>query len=199
VCLGPQAQSPTAATGPPSAHLGPFTGVAENPPRLTSRERFRGISAVPDPGRRESTSARRKEPLEVRAKRASQKAKSGNVFGHARKLAKMFRASLYARVSTNDQQTLAMRNRAMREYTARRGWSSCESVNLALVRRSEKRVRNCWRRRGAVRLMWCWSGVGQLVLLVPRPISFAARMEGIHASLRFCLCFLIVQTRSRWF
>jgi len=91
----------------------------------------------------------------VRAKRASQKAKSGNVFGHARKLAKMFRASLYARVSTNDQQTLAMRNRAMREYTARRGWSSCESVNLALVRRSEKRVRNCWRRRGAVRLMWC--------------------------------------------
>ena len=28
----------------------------------------------------------------------------------------MFRAGLYARVSTNDQQTLAMQNRAMREY-----------------------------------------------------------------------------------
>lgn len=34
----------------------------------------------------------------------------------------MFRAGLYARVSTNDQQTLAMQNRAMREYAARRGW-----------------------------------------------------------------------------
>ena len=36
----------------------------------------------------------------------------------------MFRVGLYARVSTNDQQTLAMQNRAMREYAARRGWSA---------------------------------------------------------------------------
>ena len=35
----------------------------------------------------------------------------------------MFRAGLYARVSTNDQQTLAMQNRAMREYAERRGWT----------------------------------------------------------------------------
>ena len=34
----------------------------------------------------------------------------------------MFRAGLYARVSTNDQQTLSMQSRAMREYAARRGW-----------------------------------------------------------------------------
>ena len=34
----------------------------------------------------------------------------------------MLRVGLYARVSTNDQQTLAMENRAMREYAARRGW-----------------------------------------------------------------------------
>jgi DNA invertase Pin-like site-specific DNA recombinase len=32
----------------------------------------------------------------------------------------MFRAGLYARVSTNDQHTLAMQKRAMREYAARR-------------------------------------------------------------------------------
>src|SRR6478672_9723810 len=57
------------------------------------------------------------------AKRAFPKAKSDNVFGQARKPAKMFRAGLYARVSTNDQQTLAMQNRAMREYAARRGWA----------------------------------------------------------------------------
>jgi putative DNA-invertase from lambdoid prophage Rac len=56
------------------------------------------------------------------AKRASQKAKSPNVFGQRRKRPKMLRAGLYARVSTTDQQTLPMQNRAMREYAARRGW-----------------------------------------------------------------------------
>jgi hypothetical protein len=51
-------------------------------------------------------------------KRASAKANSEHLFGQARKPAKMFRAGLYARVSTNDQQTLAMQSRAMREYAA---------------------------------------------------------------------------------
>src|ERR1700680_1659835 len=62
------------------------------------------------------------------AKQAFPKAKSGNVFGQARKPAKMFRAGLYARVSTNDQQTLAMQSRAMREYAARRGWTIALNV-----------------------------------------------------------------------
>jgi putative DNA-invertase from lambdoid prophage Rac len=62
-------------------------------------------------------------PRPMPIKRASQRAKSGHVFGQARRPAKMFRAGLYARVSTNDQQTLAMQNRAMREYAARRGWT----------------------------------------------------------------------------
>ena len=44
------------------------------------------------------------------AKRASPKANSDNVFGQARKPTKMFRAGLYARVSTNDQQTLRMQS-----------------------------------------------------------------------------------------
>jgi putative DNA-invertase from lambdoid prophage Rac len=34
----------------------------------------------------------------------------------------MFRAGLYARVSTHDQQTLSLQMRAMREYAAKRGW-----------------------------------------------------------------------------
>jgi len=50
------------------------------------------------------------------AKQAFAKAKSGNVFGHARNPAKTFRAGFHARVSTTDQQTLAMQNRAMRDY-----------------------------------------------------------------------------------
>src|ERR1039458_7310297 len=57
------------------------------------------------------------------AKQASQKTKSPGFFGQARKPAKMFRAGLYARVSTNDQQTIPLQVRALREYTARRGWA----------------------------------------------------------------------------
>ena len=56
----------------------------------------------------------------------------------------MFRAGLYARVSTNDQQTLAMQNRAMREYAARRGWMIALQVReVNSEPRSEKRERNC--------------------------------------------------------
>jgi putative DNA-invertase from lambdoid prophage Rac len=56
------------------------------------------------------------------AKRASRTAKSQRVFGQSRRSPKMFRAGLYARVSTTDQQTLPMQMRAMREYADRRGW-----------------------------------------------------------------------------
>jgi predicted site-specific integrase-resolvase len=56
-------------------------------------------------------------------KRASRSAKSHRVFGQARKPAKMFRVGLYARVSTNDQQTIPLQIRALREYAARRGWT----------------------------------------------------------------------------
>jgi len=57
------------------------------------------------------------------AKRASHKPKSEQVFGHARKQPKMFRAGLYACVSTNDPQTIPLQIRALRKYAARRGWT----------------------------------------------------------------------------
>ena len=57
------------------------------------------------------------------SKRGFQNIESRDVFGQRRKLPKMFRVGLYARVSAHDQQTLAMQNRAMREYAARRGWT----------------------------------------------------------------------------
>src|SRR5208282_2884652 len=60
---------------------------------------------------------------EMAAKHASEKTKSPRVFGHAQKPAKMFRAGLYARVSTNDQQTIPLQVRALREYAGRRGWA----------------------------------------------------------------------------
>src|SRR6266851_4401626 len=40
----------------------------------------------------------------------------------------MFRAGLYSRVSTHDQQTLPLQNRALREYAARRGWTIAMQV-----------------------------------------------------------------------
>jgi putative DNA-invertase from lambdoid prophage Rac len=92
-------------------------------------------------------------------KRASQNAKSGYVFGQLRKAAKMLRAGLYARVSTNDQQTLAMQNRAMREYAARRGWTvalQVREVNSGAARREarEKLIEAARRREIDVVLVW---------------------------------------------
>ena len=56
-------------------------------------------------------------------KRASRRAKSRKVFGHLPYRAKLLlRAGLYARVSTQDQQTIPMQTRALRDYAARRGW-----------------------------------------------------------------------------
>jgi hypothetical protein len=54
-------------------------------------------------GRKGSTAARRERHLKLAENRASQKPKCDNVFGQVRRPAKMFRAGLYARVSTNDQ------------------------------------------------------------------------------------------------
>jgi putative DNA-invertase from lambdoid prophage Rac len=58
----------------------------------------------------------------VPIKQGSAIRKSERVFGQRQEAAKIIRAGLYARVSTQDQQTLPMQSRAMREYAARRGW-----------------------------------------------------------------------------
>jgi DNA invertase Pin-like site-specific DNA recombinase len=92
-------------------------------------------------------------------KRASQKAKSDDVFGQARKPAKMLRAGLYARVSTNDQHTLPMQSRAMREYAVRRGWTigmQVREVGSGAGRREarEKLLQAARRREIDVVLVW---------------------------------------------
>jgi DNA invertase Pin-like site-specific DNA recombinase len=92
-------------------------------------------------------------------KRALAKAKSDNVFGQTRKRPKMFRAALYARVSTNDQQTLPMQSRAMREYAARRGWAiavNAREVGSGAAKREarEKLLEAARRRDVDVVLVW---------------------------------------------
>src|SRR5512145_2797220 len=92
-------------------------------------------------------------------KRASQKSESGHVFGQARSGSKMLRAGLYARVSTNDQQTLALQNRAMREYAARRGWAialQVREVNSGAAKReAREKLLEAARRR---EIDWYWCG-----------------------------------------
>jgi DNA invertase Pin-like site-specific DNA recombinase len=71
----------------------------------------------------------------------------------------MFRVGLYARVSTNDQQTLPMQLRALREYAARRGWTiatQVREVNSGSVRREarEQLMEAARRREIDIVLVW---------------------------------------------
>jgi putative DNA-invertase from lambdoid prophage Rac len=93
------------------------------------------------------------------AKRASEKTKSRGVFGHAQTLAKMFRAGLYARVSTDDQQTIPLQIRALREYAARRGWTIALQVKevgsgASQRQQREKLLESARRREIDVVLVW---------------------------------------------
>ena len=99
------------------------------------------------------------ERSEVAAKRASEKAKSPRVFGQAREPAKMFRAGLYARVSTTDQQTVPLQIRALREYAARRCWTialQVKEVGSGVSQRElrEKLLEAARRREIDVVLVW---------------------------------------------
>src|ERR1035437_3264760 len=67
--------------------------------------------------------------------------KSGRVFGQGQKAAKTIRVGLYARVSTLDQQTLPMQNRAMREYAVRRGWTIAMQVKEVGSGASQQQMR----------------------------------------------------------
>lgn len=71
----------------------------------------------------------------------------------------MFRAGLYARVSTNDQQTLPMQTRALREYAARRGWTLTMQIREvgsgAIERHAREQLMEAARRRQIdVVLVW---------------------------------------------
>ena len=71
----------------------------------------------------------------------------------------MLRAGLYARVSTNDRQTLPMQNRALREYAARRGWTVAMQIREigsgAVERKAREQLMEAARRREIdVVLVW---------------------------------------------
>jgi putative DNA-invertase from lambdoid prophage Rac len=85
-------------------------------------------------------------------KRASHQPKLRKVFGHPSKRTRPeLRAGLYARVSTQDQQTIPLQTRAMREYAARRGWTITLQVREvgsgAVQRQSREKLLEAARRR----------------------------------------------------
>jgi DNA invertase Pin-like site-specific DNA recombinase len=97
--------------------------------------------------------------IRMPVKRPSRKTKSGDVFGQSRRQAKMLRAGLYARVSTTDQQTLAMQMRALREYVVRRGWTVVIQIREigsgAVERKAREQLMDAARRREIdVVLVW---------------------------------------------
>src|SRR5207302_6452988 len=122
-------------------------------------------------------------------KQASENVKSHNVFGQARSRSKMFRAGLYARVSTNDQQTLPMQSRAMREYAARRGWTVAMQVREvgsgSAQRQARERLWEAARRREIdVVLVWRLDRWGRSVtdLLATLPaLQFSALCVDVNA------------------
>jgi putative DNA-invertase from lambdoid prophage Rac len=75
------------------------------------------------------------------AKPALKTAKSERVFGQRQEPVKMFRAGLYARVSTHDQQTLSLQMRAMREYAAKRGWAIAVQIKEVGSGAAERELR----------------------------------------------------------
>jgi putative DNA-invertase from lambdoid prophage Rac len=75
------------------------------------------------------------------ANQAAKTAKTKRVFGQRQEPAKMFRAGLYARVSTHDQQTLPLQMRAMREYAAKRGWETAVQVKEVGSGAAERELR----------------------------------------------------------
>ena len=93
-------------------------------------------------------------------KQASGRQQSGRVFGHPGKIPKTaLRAGLYARVSTNDQQTLPMQLHALRDYSARRGWDIAMQVKevgsgAAQRQMREKLIEAARRREIDVVLVW---------------------------------------------
>ena len=68
-------------------------------------------------------------------KQAFSQAPSRRVFGHP------LRAGLYARVSTQDQQTLPLQLHAMRDYAAKRGWSLVAQIKEVGSGASQRELR----------------------------------------------------------
>lgn len=92
-------------------------------------------------------------------KRASTKAKPSRVFGQGKKATEPPRVSLYARVSTHDQQTLPLQLESMRAYASQRGWkvvSETQEVGSGAVQRPKRELLMKMARRRETDIILVW-------------------------------------------
>ncbi|MBV9226648.1 MAG: recombinase family protein [Acidobacteriaceae bacterium] len=92
-------------------------------------------------------------------KQASKPAKAARVFGQGQRVEKPPRVSLYARVSTHDQQTLPLQLDSMRSYADQRGWtivSEMQDVGSGSVQRPKRELlmKAARRRETDIILVW---------------------------------------------
>lgn len=119
----------------------------------------------------------------IAGKRASPKLKSDHVFGQRSKQPKMFRAGLYARVSTKGQRTLPMQSRATREYVVRRGWTITLHVREDGFSAAKREARGeSWRRRAAGTLMQSRMATGPMRPVSHRPTGNPSRT--VHLTIK---------------
>jgi putative DNA-invertase from lambdoid prophage Rac len=98
--------------------------------------------------------------LKKTEKRASRRAKSRKVLGHPSGRGKTeLRVGLYARVSTQDQQTIPLQTRAMREYASRRGWRialQVKEIGSGAIRRERRETLLQAARRREIDVVLVW-------------------------------------------
>jgi putative DNA-invertase from lambdoid prophage Rac len=116
------------------------------------------------------------------AKRAPAIAKPKRVFGQRRAPAKVFRVGLYARVFTQDQQTLTLQMRAMRDYATKRGWTIAVQIKEVGSGAAEREFRQellgaARRREIDVVLVWRLDRRGRS--LVDQGVGFVSFTEAL--------------------
>jgi predicted site-specific integrase-resolvase len=125
-------------------------------------------------------------------KQASKKAKPGRVFGQGQKGTAAPRVSLYARVSTYDQQALPLQLDSMRSYAAQRGWknmSEAQEVGSGAVQRPKRELLMKAARRREVDIILVWRldrwgrSVADLAITNNRSKSVGNSIEHNSASL----------------
>jgi DNA invertase Pin-like site-specific DNA recombinase len=92
-------------------------------------------------------------------KPASPLAKVGRDFGQGRKPEKPARVSLYARVSTHDQQTLPLQLESMRSYAAQRGWTivlEAQEIGSGSLHRPKRELLMKAARRREIDIVLVW-------------------------------------------
>jgi putative DNA-invertase from lambdoid prophage Rac len=98
--------------------------------------------------------------LKKTEKRACRRAKSPKVLGHPSGRGKTeLRVGLYARVSTQDQQTIPLQTRAMREYASRRGWRialQVKEIGSGAIRRERRETLLQAARRREIDVVLVW-------------------------------------------